>query len=235
MRTVDGRAFDSTDSAIHHALNSATAQIPVTGRASGWKRIDRALYGGNSRQKAWWPSVTRRQVVAVVVALILVLVAGHPVAAALSHLRWKLAFASKGRYEARWQTDFDLRALQDIGYSVLIAEPGSTEWVLEEATLSNQEGVRSALGLRYRGANGAVLTVREEPAGEDHSNQGRMDDNPNRFLAKMGGLNVAFFLPSGGLVSASWVADGVAIEVWGDAALADLVRFIENLVPAVFP
>ncbi len=145
--------------------------------------------------------------------------------------RWRLLYASRDLREIAWQPVDGLDSMLDTPFRALIVDPDSSEWALQAISLDLHDDAGTIVALQYEDKAGAVFTLRETPAVGESETPQYDAQNPNQFLLKVGRANVVVFFPGPGLISASWVTNGLLVEVWGNGGAQTLVRLIESLVP----
>ncbi|MEX0975394.1 MAG: hypothetical protein WD024_08640 [Bacillota bacterium] len=219
--------FDSRDTAIKQALSTLVDEMPTAGKSEGWERIERTLYPRTKGSS----SASRWRIALASVALVAALIFGLSRIPEVNAWGWRLLFASRDLREIAWEPGAGLDSILGTPLRVLVVDPSSSEWALQAISLDLRDDVGTVVALRYKDVTGAVFTLRETPAAGNSETPNFDAQDPSQFLLKVGRSNVAFFLPGPGLVSASWVTDGLQVEVWGSGGIQTLVKFIESLVP----
>ena len=222
---MNNRDFDARDTAVRRALSALVDEMPVVGKSEGWERIERTLYQKTkaSHMAPCW------RVALVSVALVVALIFGFSRIPQVNAWGWKVLFASRN-LRVEWQADVGLDSISAVSFGVLVADPSSPEWTLLATSLDLRNGVDSVVALQYKDVTGAVFTLRETPAGGKYGVINYDPQDPGQVLFKVGRSNVAFHLPTAGLVSASWITNGLQVEIWGSGRIETLLRLIESLV-----
>lgn len=226
---LSDKSFDATDQRIKGALSALIDEMPTVGKEEGWKRIQSALYARPARPRL----LSRWQVALASLAAVIVLSLGLARLPAVDSLRWRVVFASRDSWGVSWQSAGNLDAITDLPFVPLVVPPDSCDWTLQAISVDRGPG-GGAVGLRYKHSGGAVFTLRQTPyTGDSGASAPPNHDarDSRQFLLMVRNLNVAFFLPGAGLSSASWLEDGLLIEVWGQGEPQELLRLIEALVP----
>lgn len=221
------RDFDATDERIKCALSALADGAPTVGKSEGWNRIQGALYPRPtySRFTSRWRIVLVSLVAVVVIAFGLVRIP------TVNSWSWRVVFASRDSWGLSWQVGGKLESIKDFPFVPLVVAPEAPDWTLQATAVDVREGAESVIALRYRHAEGAVFTLRETPFKGTSMTPNYDARDPRQFLLKVGNSNVAFFLPSAELSSASWAQNGLHIEIWGYGGVQELMRLIEELVP----
>jgi len=217
---------DPKDTAIRRALSAFVDEMPVAGKSEGWEQIERTLYARTKRSGL----VPRWRVALISVALVAALILGISRIPQVSAWGWRVLFASRN-LRVEWQPDADLDSISGVSFGVLVADPSSSRWTLLATSVDLRNGVDSVVALQYKDVTGAVFTLSETPAAGKYGVINYDPQDPNQFLLKVGRSNVAFHLPTAGLVSASWITNGIQVEIWGSGRIDALLRLIESLIP----
>ena len=225
--TLSDSGYDADDARIKHALATLIDGIPTVGKSEGWERIERRLYG-----KAKNPSgALRWRTAAVTVAVAAALILGLMRVPEVKAWTWRAVYASRDLGGTRWLPGAGLETIADVPFEILVVDPALPGWTLQGSSVDIRNGVDGVVGLRYKDTTGTVFTLRETRAVGLAEAPDYDEQDPNQFLLKVGRSNVAFFFPGSGFVRASWVTDGLSVEIWSSGEIQALVRLIESLVP----
>lgn len=226
------RPFDATDARIRSALSDLIDEMPTLGKAEGWERIERTLYSSAARPT--WFSRWRLAVSVTAVALLTVgLLRISQVSA------WGRRSGESRGYGGSTEiagfpagSPVGLDRLAVLHFVVLVASPDSGDWVLQRAAVDLPEGTAGVAALQYKDATGAAIALRERPLTDSPGGTILYDPrDPGLFTLKVRNVNVTFLVRQPDFTSASWVEDGLRIELWGSGGVQAAVRLIESLVP----